>query len=161
LFNPNIPEGIRSKIMKAFIRHLKEHPVISAIVKTFDDYPGAAHDFGIIPLEQCPAIRFTYSASGQSPQTFNSTSANFSIDMELIVPGTNQYTMIDIWEVMEIAIDQFLSGDKAIKAALNADPRAIFGTHYITAPAINHAKYKNPPCMVGTGSVSIILSIRR
>lgn len=147
--------------MKAFIRHLKDHPVISAIVKTFDDYSGTAHDFGIIPLEQCPAIRFTYSASGQSPQTFNSTTANFSIDMELIVPGTNQYTVIDIWEVMEIAIDQFLSGDKAIKAALKADSRAIFGTHYITAPAINHAKYKNPPCMVGTGSVSIILSIRR
>jgi hypothetical protein len=45
--------------------------------------------------------------------------------------------------------------------ALKGDRRAIYGTHFISSPAINHAKYKNPPCMVGNGSVSIVLSIRR
>lgn len=161
MFNPNIPQGIRSTIMKAFIRHLKEHPLLSSVIKTFDDYNGTAHDHAIIPLEKCPAIRFTYSAPSQSPQTFTSTTADFSIAMEVIVPGTNQYVVLDLWELMEVAIDQFVSGEKSIRSSLAGDQRAIFGTHYISSPAINHAKYKNPPCMIGTGSVNITLSIRR
>ena len=157
----NIPEGIRSRLMKAFIRHLQAHPSLSRIIKTWDSYDGSSHDHSVIPLETTPAIRFTYSSQGMSPQSFTSTSANFSVEMELIVPGTNQYQMMDLWEVIETAIDQFFGGEKAMHDALQGDRRAVYGTHYISSPAINHAKYKNPPCMVGSGSVSIVLSIRR
>lgn len=161
MFDMRIPEGIRTRLMKAFIRHLKEHPTLRGVIKKWDDYDGGAHDHEVIPLEQCPAVRFTYSSQGMSPQSFSSTSANFSIEIEMIVPGTNQYQVIDLWEVIETAIDQFFGGEKAMHDALKGDRRAIYGTHFISSPAINHAKYKNPPCMVGNGSVSIVLSIRR
>ena len=161
MFNINVPEGIRTRLMKAFIAHLKADPILSSVIKTWDDYPGTAHDHKVIPLEQCPAVRFTYSAPGMSPQTFTSTTANFSIDLEVIIPGTNQYVMIDLWEVMETAIDQFFGGETAMRRSLQGDKRAIYASHYITSPAINHAKYKNPPCMSGSGSVSVVLSIRR
>lgn len=157
----NIPEGIRSRLMKAFIRHLREHPTLKSVIKEWDFYDGRSQDHFVIPLEKTPAIRFTYSSQGMSPQSFTSTSANFSIEMELIFPGTNQYQLMDLWEVIETAIDQFFGGEKAMHDALKGDRRAVYGTHFISSPAINHAKYKNPPCMVGNGSVSIVLSIRR
>ncbi len=161
MFDPNLPEGIRTKITKAFIRNLQSNRTLASVIKTWDDYPGRAHDHVVIPLEKCPAIRFTFSAPAMSPQSFTSTTANFSIDLEVIVPGTNQYLVMDLWEVIETATDQFFSGDKALRDSLQGARRAIFASHFITSPAINHAKYKNPPCMVGSGSVSIVLSIRR
>jgi len=157
----NIPEGIRSRLMKAFIRHLREHPTLKSVIKEWDSYDGRSQDHFVIPLEKTPAIRFTYSSQGMSPQSFTSTSANFSIEIELIFPGTIQYQLMDLWEVIETAIDQFCGGEKAMHDALKGDRRAVYGTHFISSPAINHAKYKNPPCMVGNGSVSIVLSIRR
>lgn len=156
-----VPESIRSRIMRGFIQHLKSNPVLSSVIKTWDDFSGRAEDHDIVPISKCPAIRFTYSGQGMSPETFTSSTANFSINMELIVPGSNQYQILDIWEVIETAADQFYGGDKAIRDCLQGDPRAIFGTHYLSSPAINHTKYKNPPCMVGNGSVSVVLSIRR
>lgn len=147
--------------MKAFIRHLREHPTLKSVIKEWDSYEGRSQDHYVVPLEKTPAIRFTYSSQGMAPQSFTSTSANFSIEMELIFPGTNQYQLMDLWEVIETAIDQFFGGEKAMHDALQGDRRAVYGTPFISSPAINHAKYKNPPCMVGNGSVSIVLSIRR
>lgn len=161
MFDARLPEGIRSQLIKAYVQHLQTNPVLSGFIKTWDDYRGVAHDHKIVPLELCPALRFTYSAPGTSPTTFASQRADFNINLELIIPGTNQYTVIDAWEVIEAATDQFLSLDPIFRQVAKNNPRLVFGTSFITGTAINHTKYRNPPCLVGTGSLSIVASIRK
>jgi hypothetical protein len=161
MFSANIPEGIRSKLMRAYIRHLQSNPVLSGLIKTWDDMPGTAEDHRVIPLERCPAIRFTYSAPGPFPQTFTSQKADFVINMEVILPGTNQYAMIDTWEVIEAATDQFFTLDKKFREVVANDPRYVFGTAFLSNTAINHNKYRNPPCLSGTGALTIVGNIRR
>ena len=161
MFNASIPEGVRSKLMRAYIRHLQANPVLSAYIKTWDDYPGQAQDHRIIPLEQCPAIRFTFSAPGPYPQTFTSQKADFNINMEVILVGTNQYAVIDTWEVIETATDQFFTLDGKFREVAKANPQLVFGTSYLSGTSINHNKYTDPPCLVGTGSLTIVASIRR
>lgn len=161
MFDARLPEGLRSKIIKAYVAHLQKDPVLSSFIKTWDDYKGVAQDHKIIPLEQCPALRFTYSSPGTSPTTFTSQNANLNINMELIIPGTNGYAIIDAWEVIERATDQFFSLDSAFRAVAKANPTYVFGTSFLTGAALNHNKYRNPPCLVGTGSLTIIGNIRR
>ncbi len=160
---PELPlkDGIRTRIFKAFLTHLRENPVLKGVIKTWDDFSGRAEDFRVIPLEQTPAIRFTFSAAQMSPDGFASHSASFSVAMEVIVPGTNQFDMVNLWEAIEEAALPFLGGDQAIVRALNGDRRVVFGTHFFSSSAVNHTKYQNPPCMVGTGSVTFVLSLRR
>ena len=55
----------------------------------------------------------------------------------------------------------FLEGDRQIIKRLDGDRRAVFGTHFFSSSAVNHAKYTNPPCMVGSGSLTFVLSLRR
>jgi hypothetical protein len=157
----NLKDGIRSRLLKAFVNHLKSDPQLSSAVKTWDDYSARAEDFRVIPVESTPAIRFSVSCPASSPASFNSYTGNFSIDMEVIVPGTNQYDMINLSEAIETAVHPFFEGDKAMLAALKGDQTCIYATHMLTGSAINHQKYSNPPCMVGTSSVSVILNIRR
>jgi hypothetical protein len=161
MIDPHIPEGIRSKIMKAFIAHVQNHPLVSNQIRTWQVFAGEAQDHDIIPLSRAPAIRVTYSGPGQYPVTFSSTKADFSVNLELILPGTNQFAMLDMWEVLEEAIDQFGSLDTNVRESLKDTKLAAYGAGTIGSPAINHAKYKNPPGMVGTGSVNFTLSIRR
>lgn len=160
MIDPVIPKGIRSTLLKAFIAHLKEHPHMNQI-KTWQEFEGSPEDHEVIPLSQCPALRITYSAPGQYPVTFDSTKADMTVNLELILPGTNQYHMLDFWEVIETAVDQFKTLDPKIRESLKGLPLAAYGAGTIGSPAINHAKYKNPPGMVGTGSVNFTLSIRR
>lgn len=157
----NIPEGVRSKIFKAFSKHLQEDPILSNCIRTWDDYSGTAQDFAVVPLEQCPAIRLTISTAPMAPETYVSHSASFSINIEVIAAGTNQFDMINLWEAVEVACLPFLEGDNRIIKVLGGDRRVVFGTHYFSSTAINHAKYSNPPCMVGTGSLTFVLALRR
>jgi hypothetical protein len=161
MVDPQIEEGIRTKILKAFIRHLQESPVLSAQIKVWQTFSGDAHDHDVIPLSQCPALRITYSGPGQYPVTFSSSKADFAVNIELILPGTNQFLVLDFWEALEQAIDQFGSLDRTMRESIRDSRLAAYGTATIGSPAINHAKYKNPPGMVGTGSVNFTLSIRR
>lgn len=161
MIDPQVPNGIRSTLLRAFARHLQDHPGLSAHIKTWQLFQGEAQDHDVIPLSKAPAIRVTFSAPGQYPVTFSSTKADFTVNLELIVPGTNQFLLLDLWEVLETAIDQFGELDRKIREQLREFPIAAYGTGSIGAPAINHAKYKNPPGMVGTGSVNFTLSIRR
>lgn len=161
MFDARLPEGIRSQLFRAYVRHLKDNPVLSGFIKTWDEYDGVAQDHRIIPLEKCPAIRFTFSSPGTAPTTFTSQRADFNINMELIIPGTNQYAIMDAWEVIETATDQFLSLDPVFREVAKRNPRLVFGTSFLTGTAINHNKYRNPPCLVGTGSLTIVASIRR
>lgn len=161
MFDARLPEGIRSQLIKAYVRHLQSNPVLSEFIKTWDEQNGRAEDFKIIPIEKCPALRFTYSAPGTSPTTFTSQRADFNINIELIIPGTNQYAVIDAWEVIETATDQFLTLDPIFRQVAKNNPRLVFGTSFLTGTALNHTKYRNPPCLVGTGSLSIVASIRR
>lgn len=161
MFNERLPEGIRSQIIRAYVRHLQTNPVLSSFIKTWDDYNGTAQDHKIIPLANCPALRFTYSAPGTSPATFTSGQANFNINLELIIPGTNQYAVIDAWEVIEAATDQFLTLDTVFRQVAKQNPRLVFGTSFLTGTALNTNKYRNPPCMIGTGTLAIVANIRR
>jgi hypothetical protein len=160
---PQLPlkEGIRTRIFKSFVDHLKSDPTLSNVVKSWDDYSGHAEDFLNVPLERCPAIRFTISAAPMAPESYVSHSASFSINIELIVAGTNQFDMINLWEAVEVACLPFLEGDRQIIKRLDGDRRAVFGTHFFSSSAVNHAKYTNPPCMVGSGSLTFVLSLRR
>lgn len=155
------PTGIRTTILKAFVAHLQEHPILSGQIKTWQTFVGEPQDHDVIPLSQCPAIRVTYSGPGQYPATYSSTKSDFTVNLELIVPGTNQFAMLDFWEVIEAAIDQFGELDPKIRKQLTEFPIAAYGAGTISSPAFNHAKYKNPPGMVGTGTVNFTLSIRR
>lgn len=161
MIDPQIPSGIRSTLLRAFVRHLQDNPVLANHIKTWQPFAGIPQDHEIIPPSNCPAIRLTYAAPGQYPASFTSTKADFTINLELIVPGTNQFVMLDYWELLETAIDQFGELDPKIRESLKSLPLAAFGAGTIGSPAINHAKYKNPPMMVGTGSVTFTLSIRR
>lgn len=159
--DPDLPKGIRSSMIKAFIAHLQGHPLIGKHIKTWDAFDGAAHDHEVIPLAMCPAVRVTYSGPAQYPATFSSSKADFSVNLELIVPGTNQFLMLDYWEVLETAINQFGNLDEKVRESVKDLPLAAYGAATVGSPAFNHAKYKNPPGMVGTGSVNFTLSIRR
>ncbi|CAB5237945.1 hypothetical protein UFOVP142_36 [uncultured Caudovirales phage] len=160
---PELPlqDGVRAKIFKAFVAHLQQDMVLSKVVRLWDDYSGRAEDFRIVPLEQTPAIRFGIGSAPMSPDTFASHSASFRCDIELIVAGTNQFDIVNLWEAVEEAASPFLAGDMDIRKRIGDDRRAVFGTHFFSSSAVNHAKYTNPPCMVGTGSVTFVLSIRR
>lgn len=160
-YSLNLPEAVRTKVARAFIKHLKSDPVLSREVRLWEEYAERTEDFEVVPIEKTPAIRFTVSAQSSNPDSFTSYTANLSINMEIIVAGNNQFDMINLWEAIESAIHPFFDGDKAMKEALKGDKRAIYATHFIQNSSINHQKYANPPCMVGNGSVSIVLSIRR
>lgn len=161
MIDPQIPEGIRSRLIKTFVRHIQDHPILAAQIKTWKIFDGDAEDHSIIPVANCPGIQITYGAPGQYPATFASTKADITINIELIVPGSNQFTLLDFWEVIEAAVDQFGTLDAKLRTAASDTGIAILGAATIGQPAINHAKYKNPPAMVGTGSVNVTLSIRR
>lgn len=161
IYTLNLKDGVRSRLLRAFVAHLKEDPVLSSVVRVWDDYSARAEDFRVIPIENTPAIRFSVSSPASSPTSFNSYSANFSIDMEVIVPGTNQYDMINLWEAIEAAVHPFFAGDKRMKDALQGEKIGIYATHTLSNSSINHQKYSTPPCMVGMGSVTVILNIRR
>lgn len=161
MIDPDIKPGVRSTLLRAFLDHLQEHPGLKKHIKTWQIFDGEAHDHGVIPLVNCPAIQVTFSAPAQYPSTYTSSKADFTVNLELIVPGTNQFLMLDFWEMLEEAIDQFGQLDAKVRERLKDLPLAAFGTGTIGSPAINHAKYKNPPGMVGTGSVNFTLSIRR
>lgn len=161
MIDPDIPQGIRSTLVKAFVAHLQDYPFLKKHIKTWQIFEGEPQDHDVVPLSNCPAIRMTFSGPSQYPATFSSSKADFSINLELIVPGTNQFNMLDFWEILEAAIDQFGELDSKIRKQLAEFPIAAYGAGTIGTPAINHAKYKNPPGMVGTGSVNFTLSIRR
>lgn len=160
-YSLNLPDGIRTRVAKAFIAHLKSDPILGRTVKMWEDYSERSEDFEVVPIEKTPAIRFNISAQSSEPQSFTSYTANLSINMEVIVPGQNQFDMINLWEAIESAVHPFFDGDKAMKDALRGDRQGIYATHFLTASSINHQRYSNPPCMVGNGSVSVVLSIRR
>lgn len=161
MIDPDIPQGIRSTMIRAFIAHLQEHPLVGKHIKTWQIFEGEPQDHDVVPLSNCPAIRMTFSGPSQYPATFSSSKADFSINLELIVPGTNQFLMLDYWELLETAINQFGNLDEKVRESVKDLPLAAYGAATIGSPAFNHAKYKNPPGMVGTGSVNFTLSIRR
>lgn len=160
-YSLNLPDGVRTRVAKAFINHLQSDPILSRAIKSWHEQAESSEDFDVIPLERTPSIRFTITTQNSEPQSFTSYTANMSINMEVIVPGQNQFDMINLWEAIEMAIHPFFDGDKAMKDALRGDRQGIYATHFISACSINHQKYSSPPCMVGNGSVSVVLSIRR
>lgn len=161
MIDPGIPPGIRSTLLRTFVKHLQDNPLLSNHIRFWQIFAGEAQDHDIVPLSSCPAIRVTYSGPAQYPATFNSSKADFSVNLELIVPGTNQFILLDYWELVETAVDQFGELDGKVRESLKGLPIAAYGTGTIGSPAINHAKYRNPPGMVGTGTVNFTLSIRR
>ena len=161
MIDPELKSGVRRTLLEAFLDHIQDHPGLKKHIKTWQIFDGEAHDHGVIPLVNCPAIQVTYSAPAQYPSTYSSSKADFTVNLELIVPGTNQLVFLDYWELLEEAIAQFGDLDAKVRERLKEHPLAAYGTGTIGSPTINHAKYKNPPGMVGTGSVNFTLSIRR
>jgi hypothetical protein len=146
----DLPDYAPTKLFRAVVAKLRAHDDLARVVRTWHAMEGLPADAQPATLSQLPWIKLYYGAQPAVPVTISSTQSPMTIVMELIVAGTDQDDLVNLWGAVMRAL---FPGDGAMGAILRNNGG--MENLQLTMPGLAPASVEGQSALHGTGTLTI------
>lgn len=161
-----LPDGVRTKVFRAFVNLLRHDPVLKRTIKPLSWYVWDGRPDpkpGTFASGELPAIRLTPLWQHATPETLTRQSSPLSIQIDIAVDGTNIDDALNLWEAIEAVV---FTGDGSARALSALRAAAPAPNNVLSLRLVNPAITPTPAGLVDNlilceGHILIELMIKK
>jgi hypothetical protein len=146
----DLPDYEPTRLFRAVVAKLRAYPDLARVVRTWHAMDGQPADAQPETLAQLPWIKLYYGAQAATQVTIGRTQAPMTLVVELVVAGTLQDDLVNLWGAVMRAL---FPGDGSMGKILRDNGG--MENLQLTAPGVAPASVQEQPSLRGQGTLTI------